>query len=80
MDKLIYWVWLSQRVSPNNLCIRQLIKEVPDPEIIYNMNEEHLLVLPYLNKVSILKLLDKDLEETKKIIEKCENNNNKIIC
>ena len=80
MDKLIYWVWLSQRVSPNNLCIRQLIKEVPDPEIIYNMNEEHLLVLPYLNKVSILKLLDKDLEETKKIIEKCENNNYNIIC
>lgn len=80
MDKLIYWVWLSQRISPNNLCIRQLIKEVPDPEIIYNMNEEHLLVLPYLNKVSILKLLDKDLEETKKIIEKCENNNYNIIC
>lgn len=80
MDKLIYWVWLSLKVSPNNLHIRQLINEVPDPEIIYNMTEEHLLVIPYLNEVSKLKLLDKDLEDAKKIIEKCENNNYNIFC
>ncbi len=80
MDKLVYWVWLSLIASPNNLHIRKLINEVPDAEIIYNMKEEHLSVLPYLNKVSVLKLLNKDLDEAKKIIEKCANNNYNIIC
>lgn len=80
MDKLVYWVWLSLKTSPNNLYIRQLLNEVPDPEIIYNMKEEHLNVIPYLSEVSKLKLLDKDLDEAKKIIEKCENNNYNIFC
>lgn len=80
MDKLVYWVWLSLRVSPNNMNLRKLLSEVPDAEIIYSMHEEHIEVIPYLDRVSRLKLMDKDLELSKKIIEKCQNNNYNIIC
>ncbi len=79
-SNVLYWVWLSLKTPPNNLCIRKLIKEVPDAEIIYSMGEKELEQIPYLNKVSFIKLLDKDLEPAKKIVEKCETNGYNIIC
>lgn len=80
MDNLIYWVWLSLNTSYSNREIRRLILEKENPEIIYNMNEVELTAIPYLSETSVFKLMNKDLEETKKIIEKCENNNYNIIC
>jgi DNA processing protein len=80
MDNLIYWVWLSLNTSPNNKMIRKLLLETGDPRTIYFMDEDKLNKIPYLNEYSILKLLNKDIDEAKKIIEKCETNNYNIIC
>ena len=80
MEKLIYWVWLSLQTTPNNKCIRKLLLEIKDPEKIYSMDEAQLKAVPYLNDYSVFKLMNKDTEDAKKIIEKCEINNYNIIC
>ncbi len=80
MNKTLYWVWLALRTPASNRCIRQLLTEVPDAELIYNMNEEQLSIFPYINKTSFIKLMDKDLEQAKIIVEKCANNNYNIVC
>ena len=40
MKKTLCWVWLALKTTPSNKIIRDLIKEVPDAEAIYNMNDE----------------------------------------
>lgn len=80
MEDLIYWVWLSLRTTPGNKHIRSLLLEVEDPKIIYFMTEAQLRAVPYLNEYSVFKLLNKDIDDAKKIIEKCEINNYNIIC
>jgi len=80
MEELIYWVWLSLQTTPANKHIRRLLSEVKDPKIIYFMTEAQLRAVPYLNEYSIFKLMNKDIDDAKKIIEKCEINNYNIIC
>ena len=80
MNKTLYWVWLALKTTPANRAIRELLSEVPDPELIYNMTEEQLMLFPYINKISFRKLMDKDLDPAKIIVEKCMKNNYNIIC
>ncbi|MBE7021211.1 MAG: DNA-protecting protein DprA [Ruminococcaceae bacterium] len=80
MNKALYWVWLAQRTTVSNRSIRELLGEVPDAELIYNMDEEQLSLFPYINKTTFRKLMDKDLDEAKIIVEKCAVNNYNIIC
>lgn len=80
MDNLIYWVWLSQQTPQGNIPIRKLFLDVSDPKRIYFMNERELRSYPYMNDFSVFKLLNKDIDDAKKIIEKCMINNYNIIC
>lgn len=80
MEDLIYWVWLACQATETNKPIRRLLLEIKDPKIIYFMNEAQLRSVPYLNDYAIRRLLNKDIDEAKIIIEKCEINNYNIIC
>ena len=63
MKKALYWVWLALKTPPANKGIRSLIKEVSDAEAIYNMSDEELRLFPYINKVSLLKLMEEILKD-----------------
>lgn len=76
MVDMKYWVWLSLCVQPGSKIGDQLLLAYSaDAKKIYEADEESLRSVENLDSKSIPALLDKNLDESEKIIEYCMVNN-----
>ncbi|MBQ4111131.1 MAG: DNA-processing protein DprA [Clostridia bacterium] len=72
MSEKLYFVWFSLSVHAYNKGARRLFEEIRNPEIIYNMQEADFEALGYLDNNTVSKLMNKNLDAAKRIIEGCD--------
>lgn len=71
MSEKLYFVWFSLNVHAYNKGARRLFEETKNPEIIYNMKEADFEALGYIDKHTVSKLMNKNLDDAKRIIDGC---------
>ncbi|MBR5869533.1 MAG: DNA-processing protein DprA [Clostridia bacterium] len=73
MDSNLYWVWLSEALGPASDCFIDLLEQFKSAEGIYRTNRDDLDDIPKLRPSVITSLLDKDLRQAQRIIDRCES-------
>lgn len=71
-DNIVYWVWLQQALKYKNQKIKYIINLYKDLERFYVSGEKEWRLAGVFNDKDIDDLKNFNLDEAKKIIEKCE--------
>lgn len=80
INKNLYWIWLSQINGVCPITCKRLLNKSKLPENIYRASKEDLKNIEGIRGSIVSKMLNnKDLDISKKIIEKCYKNNIDII-
>ena len=72
MINKLYYVWFALNAHSYDKGARRLFEETGNPEVIYNMDEADFTSLGYLEKYTVHKLMNKELDTAKRIVEGCD--------
>ncbi|MBE6967397.1 MAG: DNA-protecting protein DprA [Ruminococcaceae bacterium] len=70
MSALTYWIWLSERKGLRPETREKLLDVFGDPQDIYFASEQELKALP-LSRNELSSLLDKSMDEPRRILDSC---------
>ena len=70
-ENIEYWVWLQGCLGINNRRMKAAVKYFETPENMYRANETELRLYGGLSETDIERLLNKNLDNTKRAIEHC---------
>lgn len=76
---LKHWVWLSQRAGIGSRTAMQLLLHFGTPERIYFADENELRITGILSGPLYTAFTDKDITKARIIVDKCDENNFRII-
>ncbi|MBQ4117157.1 MAG: DNA-protecting protein DprA, partial [Clostridia bacterium] len=79
MNNLLYWVWLSEKCTPNTPIFSILYHHFGSVEKIYESTEDELKNIYGLPKQKIKSLLDKRTNRAQEILNECLKNNISIL-
>ena len=79
MNNLLYWVWLSEKCTPNTPIFSILYHHFGSIERIYDSTEDELKSIYGLPKQKIKSLLDKRTNRAQEILNECLKNNISIL-
>ena len=79
MNNLLYWVWLSEKCTPNTPIFSILYHHFGSIEKIYESTEDELKNIYGLPKAKIKSLLDKRTSRAQEILNECLKNNISIL-
>jgi hypothetical protein len=71
----LYWIWFSLLSGLNPRTQRILLARFSDPEELYHANSHTLSSLEGLTSEDVQALENKDLTESRKILEQCQKGN-----
>ena len=75
MDKLVYWIWLSLACTPGSSTFSSLLQRFSDAKEIYNAEDSDFRGVIDRKLSDRTALLDKNLDEAKRILAFCKSNN-----
>ncbi|MBR5322264.1 MAG: DNA-processing protein DprA [Clostridia bacterium] len=79
MNNLLYWVWLSEKCTPNTPIFSILYHHFGSIEKVYESTEEELKSIYGLTQAKIRSLLDKRTTRAQEILNECLKNNISIL-
>ena len=68
---VLYWIWLRTKTPPSSAFPALLLNHFGSPEAVYRATEEELRQVPGIRANQVFRLADKDLEQTKQILDSC---------
>ena len=71
MDSNLYWIWLSEALGPASDCFLDLLERFRTPEEIYRAGKWELEEIAKIRPTVITSLLDKDLGQAQRILDRC---------
>ena len=75
MDNLIYWIWLSEKCSPDTPLFSVLYHTFGSAEKIFNADEDELNNVFSLTKGQVKVLSNKDTQKAENILKECQMKN-----
>ena len=73
MDSNLYWIWLSEALGPASDCFLDLLQQFKTAEGIYRAERDELEDITKLRPSVITSLLDKNLAQAQRILDRCES-------
>lgn len=76
----LYWIWLNELKGIGPITARKLLSRLSNPESIYNASEEEIKALEGIGDKTVDTIIkSKSLDNAKKILERCEQQDIYII-
>ncbi len=72
MSESLYWTWLSVKLGAASPYLNALLSKYASPKEIFDATASELLSLEKIPESVKARLIDKDLDRSKRIIEKCK--------
>lgn len=78
-EDYLYWIWLNELKGIGTVLARRLLESFESPKNIYNALKEELIVIEGIGDSLAENIIEnKNLENAKGILDKCEKQNIKI--
>ena len=74
MSESLYWTWLSLRLGDASPYLNMLVSKYSSPKEIFDADRSEIMSLEKIPETVKIRLTDKNLERTERILEDCRKN------